>query len=158
LQESREADLQLHVIDLADPRLEDNIKQVQKVLHEIEADDLPQLFVYNKIDVLQQNARIEYDESGTPVAVYLSAQSGDGLNLLTEAIVTLLSDSYQRLNLALPPDAASWRARFHEMGAVQQEHFDEQGVCLLQIALAKPQWERLLKQSDGLLQNFIVST
>lgn len=158
LQESREADLQLHVIDLADPRLEDNIKQVQKVLHEIEADDLPQLFVYNKIDVLQQNARIEYDESGIPVAVYLSAQSGAGLDLLTEAIVQLLSDSYQRLNLALPPDASPWRARFHEMGAVQQEHFDEQGVCLLQIALAKPQWERLLKQSDGLLQNFIVTT
>ena len=131
---------------------------MQKVLHEIEADDLPQLFVYNKIDVLQQNARIEYDESGMPCAVYLSAQSGEGLELLIEAIVKLLSDSYQRLHLAIPPEAAPWRAKFHEMGAVQQERFDEQGVCLLQIALAKPQWERLLKQSDGLLQNFIVST
>ena len=158
LQESREADLQLHVVDFSDPRLEDNIQQVHKVLHEIEADDLPQLFVYNKIDLLQQSARIEYNESGIPTAVYLSAQSGEGIEFLTQAIVHLLSDSYQRLTLSLPPDAAPWRARFHEMGAVQQENFDERGFCLLHIALAKSQWERLLKQSDGLLQNFIVST
>ena len=156
LQESREADLQLHVVDAADPRMADNIGQVQHVLHEIEADGLPQLMVYNKIDLVEQPARIEYNEQGVAVAVYMSARSGDGLALLFQAIVSLLSDSFLRLQLALPPEASAWRARLHEMGAVQGESFDEAGVCLLQLALAKPQWTRLLKQSDGLLQNFLV--
>ena len=158
LQESREADLQLHVIDLSDPRQEDNINQVQQVLHEIEADDLPQLRVYNKIDAMDQPARIEFNQDGVPIAVYVSARESQGIELLTQAIITLLSDSYQRLWLNLPPDASLWRARLHEIGAVQQEQFDDSGFCQLQLTLAKPQWERLLKQSDGLLQNFIVST
>lgn len=52
LQETREADLQLHVIDCADERMEDNMAQVQTVLAEIEADDLPQLQVFNKLDAV----------------------------------------------------------------------------------------------------------
>lgn len=156
LQESREADLQLHVVDAADPRMADNISQVQHVLHEIEADGLPQLMVYNKIDLVGQPTRIEYNDQGVAVAVYISARDGNGISLLFEAIVSLLSDSFLRLQLALPPEASAWRARLHEMGAVQGESFDEAGVCQLKLALAKPQWTRLLKQSDGLLQNFLV--
>ncbi len=156
LQESREADLQLHVVDVADPRMADNIHQVQQVLHEIEADGLPQLLVYNKIDLVDQSPRIEYNDQGVAVAVYLSAQQNLGIDLLFQAIISLLSDSFLRLQLALPPEASAWRARLHEIGAVQQEQFDESGVCQLKLALAKPQWTRLLKQSDGLLQNFLV--
>lgn len=156
LQESREADLQLHVVDVADARMSDNIQQVQQVLQEIEADGLPQLLVYNKIDLVDQSARIEYNEQGLAVAVYLSAREDLGIDLLYQAIISLLSDSYLRLQLALPPEASAWRARLHEMGAVQHEKFDESGICQLKLALAKPQWTRLLKQSDGLLQNFLV--
>jgi len=69
-----------------------------------------------------------------------------------------LSDSYQRLQLLLPPDAGHWRARLHQLGAVQQEHFEPDGSCRLELALASAQWARLLKLSAGQLQNFIVST
>lgn len=156
LQESREADLQLHVIDGADPRMDDNINQVQQVLHEIGADQQPQLKVFNKIDQNGQPARIEYDEQGVPQAVYLSALSGEGLPLLQQAISMRLSEQFLRLTLLLPATAAAWRARLHQDAVVQQELFDEQGQCQLKICLANGHWDRLNSQSHGLLQSCVL--
>lgn len=158
LQESRDADLQLHVIDVADQRMADNIKQVQLVLHEIDADQVPQLLVFNKIDQTEQEARIEYNEQAEPIAVYLSAKQGEGIDLLLQVIRERLADDFTQLDLKLPTDAAMWRARLHELSAVQTESFTELGETQLRIALSKAEWARLLKQSDGLLQNYIVST
>ena len=158
LQESRDADLQLHVIDVADQRMADNIKQVQLVLHEIDADQVPQLLVFNKIDQTEQEARIEYNEQAEPVAVYISAKQGVGIELLLQVIRERLADDYMQLDLKLPADAAMWRARLHELSAVQTESFTDLGETQVRIALSKAEWARLLKQSDGLLQNYIVST
>lgn len=157
LQESRDADLQLHVIDVADQRMADNIKQVQLVLHEIDADQVPQLLVFNKIDQTEQQARIEYNERAEPMAVYISAKQGLGIELLLQVIRERLADDFTQLDLKLPADAAIWRARLHELSAVQTESFTELGETQLRIALSKAEWARLLKQSDGLLQNYIVS-
>lgn len=157
LQESRDADLQLHVIDVADQRMADNIKQVQLVLHEIDADQVPQLLVFNKIDQTDQQARIEYNERAEPVAVYISAKQGLGIELLLQVIRERLADDFTQLDLKLPADAAIWRARLHELSAVQTESFTELGETQLRIALSKAEWARLLKQSDGLLQNYIVN-
>ncbi|MBP8228267.1 MAG: GTPase HflX [Pararheinheimera sp.] len=157
LQESRDADLQLHVIDVADQRMADNIKQVQLVLHEIDADQVPQLLVFNKIDQTEQQARIEYNEQAEPIAVYISAKQGLGIELLLQVIRERLADDYMQLDLKLPADAALWRARLHELSAVQTESFTDLGETQLRIVLSKAQWARLLKQSDGLLQNYIVS-
>lgn len=157
LQESRDADLQLHVIDVADQRMADNIKQVQLVLHEIDADQVPQLLVFNKIDQTEQEARIEYNEQAEPIAVYISAKQGVGIELLLQVIRERLADDYMQLDLKLPADAAMWRARLHELSAVQTESFTDLGETQVRIALSKAEWARLLKQSDGLLQNYIVS-
>lgn len=157
LQESRDADLQLHVIDVADQRMADNIKQVQLVLHEIDADQVPQLLVFNKIDQTEQQARIEYNEQADPIAVYISAKQGLGIELLLQVIRERLADDYMQLDLKLPADAALWRARLHELSAVQTESFTDLGETQLRIVLSKAQWARLVKQSDGLLQNYIVS-
>ncbi len=157
LQESRDADLQLHVIDVADQRMADNIKQVQLVLHEIDADQVPQLLVFNKIDQTEQEARIEYNEQAEPIAVYISAKQGGGIELLLQVIRERLADDYMQLDLKLPADAAMWRARLHELSAVQTESFTDLGETQVRIALSKAEWARLLKQSDGLLQNYIVS-
>jgi len=157
LQESRDADLQLHVIDVADQRMADNIKQVQLVLHEIDADQVPQLLVFNKIDQTEQQARIEYNEQAEPIAVYISAKQDVGIDLLLQVIRERLADDYMQLDLKLPADAAMWRARLHELSAVQTESFTDLGETQVRIALSKAEWARLLKQSDGLLQNYIVS-
>lgn len=158
LQESRDADLQLHVIDAADERIDDNILQVQHVLSEIDADQVPQLRVYNKIDLNGQQPRIEYDEQGQAVAVYMSAQTGLGFDLLQQAIVERLSGQHIRLVLALEPKHSVWRARCHEAGVVQREQFDEHGICHIVVAMPCSVWDKWVKQSDGELAALVQPT
>ena len=157
LQETREADLQLHVVDAADPRKEENMQQVAEVLAEIGADQLPQLIVFNKIDLLEQQPRIEYNEYTQPVAVYLSAASGAGIELLTKAIAELLSEHHIELALSIPPAQSAWRSRFHQLHCIVQEGFDTEGYCQLHLRLSESVWQRCLKQSKGVLENYIVT-
>lgn len=156
LQETRDADLQLHVIDVADERMSDNIAQVQAVLTEIDAVDVPQLKIYNKIDRAQLTPRIEYNEQQQPQAVYLSAATGEGIELLQQALVQRLAGAFLQLQLALPPEASQWRARFHQLGAVRTERFDDNGICWMTLGLDHASWERLVKQSDEELNRYMV--
>ncbi len=157
LQETRDADIQLHVIDASDPRREENIRQVQLVLQEIDAAEVPQLLVFNKIDQIGQLPRIEYSDEGRPRAVYLSALTGEGLDLLQQALTALLSEQHVQLTLLLPPEAANWRAKLFQLQAVLAEEFVTDGYCRLEIQLSAAQWARLLKQSEQQLENYIVS-
>lgn len=89
LKEAAQADILLHVIDAAHPEAESQIRAVQEVLEQIQASELPQLRIYNKIDQLNIPSRIDYDETGLPHSVYLSALSGEGLSdgLLAKAVL-----------------------------------------------------------------------
>lgn len=156
LQETRDADLQLHVIDAADPRRDENMRQVQLVLTEIDAAEVPQLLVFNKIDQLAQQPRIEYNEQGLPAAVWLSALTGAGLDLLQQALIERLSQQYLHLQLCLPPHYSQLRAQLFALQAVQHEQFLEDGSYQLQLKLAAAQWARLLKQYGQPLENYIV--
>jgi GTP-binding protein HflX len=157
LQESQDADLVLLVVDYADSDHQSKLDQVQRVLTEIEADAVPQLLVWNKIDQCDLTARIDYDEQGIAQAVFVSAHRGDGIDLLQQAIRQRLSTDYVQLKLSLPSEAGEWRARLHQLKAVKQETFSEQGNALVTISLSAADWGRLLQQSDGLLENYIVS-
>ncbi|MCC5825148.1 ribosome rescue GTPase HflX [Alkalimonas sp.] len=157
LQETQDADLVLLVVDYADGDYPAKLAQVQKVLAEIEASEVPQLLVWNKIDQCALAPRIDRDEDDLPQAVYLSAQTGEGVPLLLDAIRQRLAQHYLRLTLSLPADAGIWRARLHQLHAVEQEHFTEQGTTELRISVSATDWGRLLQQSKGRLENYIVS-
>ena len=158
LQETREADLQLHVIDCADERLQDNVAQVELVLEEIEANELPQLLVYNKVDMLPDAApRLERDESGRPRAVWVSALTGEGLALLLQVIGEFLLPGIAQHQLELPPSAGRLRSLFYQMKAIQSEQITEHGSLLLAIRMPQSDWNRLLKQEGEDLSAFIVS-
>ena len=90
LEEVSQADLLLHVIDAKMHGDEERAEQVRAVLAEIGADRQPILEVYNKIDLVNEPARIERGAHGEPIAVWLSAQRGDGIDLLVEAITERL--------------------------------------------------------------------
>ncbi|WP_321409143.1 ribosome rescue GTPase HflX [Tolumonas auensis] len=157
LQETREADLQLHVIDCADERVQDNMAQVNEVLHEIEADEVPQLLVYNKVDCLPEGIpRIERDDTGKPVAVWLSALTGEGTDLLLTVLDELLSVQIVEHQLKLPVSAARLRSRLYELKAIQRENYAEDGNCIMQIRLSEVEWLRLVKQEGPDILNFIV--
>jgi GTP-binding protein HflX len=103
LEESVQADLLLHVVDASAPDRDTQIAEVERVLQEIGASDVPQLLVYNKIDRLDRAPAVERDPYGTIRAVFASAATGNGLDLLREALV-------QRLRARRETGAASTEA------------------------------------------------
>jgi GTP-binding protein HflX len=131
LQEAREAHLLLHVVDATDPRRDEHIHQVDSVLAEIGAGDIPQLRVYNKIDRLQLEPHLERTPDGTPGAVWISAAAEQapaaGIELLREAVVDRLDLKVRRLWLRLPVSAGALRARLYAAGVVRDERTMEDG-------------------------------
>ena len=154
LSEAREADLLLHVIDAADPNRDDRIAQVDAVLAEVGAGDLPQLLVFNKIDRIE-GAEARHDHSGGDAddpghreRVWLSARDGRGLELLQAALARRLDLQRVFGELRLPPQAGRLRARLHQLEAVRAEQADEHG-WLLQVDLPRSEVERLAARADG---------
>ncbi|MCA8864974.1 MULTISPECIES: ribosome rescue GTPase HflX [unclassified Halomonas] len=146
LQEASEASLLVHVIDAADPDRELNVEQVELVLKEIGADDVPVLKVMNKIDKLDSAPRIERDGHGMPEVVWLSAQQGQGLELLHDALSERLANDVIGFSLTLTPEQGKLRAGLHELNAVREEAFDEQGHSVLDVRLPRRDFNQLMAQ------------
>lgn len=156
LQETREASLLLHVVDAADDRIDDNIHAVNLVLEEIEADDIPTLIVMNKIDMLEDfEPRIDRNEDNLPVRVWLSAQTGEGIPLLFQALTERLSGEIAHLELRLPPEEGRLRSRFYQLQAIEREWNDENGCVCLEVRLPIVDWRRLCKKEQQ-LESYIV--
>lgn len=90
LEETANADLLLHVVDAASPDREEQIAVVNAVLAEIGAGDVPQLMVWNKIDLTQGAAGVLEDACGNIDRVLLSARTGEGLDILRQALAARL--------------------------------------------------------------------
>ncbi|MDE2249427.1 MAG: GTPase HflX, partial [Xanthomonadaceae bacterium] len=127
LAEARDADLLLHVSDAADDERERLHGVVDKVLEEIDAGDVPQLHVMNKIDLAGAEPHIDRDAEGRPVRVWLSAATGAGLDLLRQALGELLGGERVRSSLCLPLSAGRLHARLRAAGAISAETVDEHG-------------------------------
>jgi GTPase len=146
LEETLSADLLLHVIDAADAERENHVYQVQEVLEEIGASEIPQLQVYNKLDLLKQKPRIDRNADGLPERVWVSAQAGEGLDLLREAIAEVLGQDMVNEEVRLDPAQGSLRAEFYSLGAVQEETYSDDGMSHLQVRLPRADWNRLMKK------------
>ncbi len=151
LAEARDADLLLHVVDASDPERDERIADVEAVLAEIGAADLPQVLVYNKIDLLHADVsgdggeeasadglssssaapepayRLDYIDGGELPRAWVSAMSGAGIDGLLRAIEHRLGSERVRAELQLPSSAGRLRARLHAQGLVAGEHADEHG-------------------------------
>lgn len=157
LQETREADLLLHIVDCADEDMGDNFEQVQKVLKEIGAEEIPQLVVCNKIDLLEDvSPKIDYDSEGIPTRVWVSAQQQKGLEQLKEAINDLVGKTNLELTLQIPATAGHYLGQFYRLDVIQQKEYDDLGNCILSVRLLEADWRRLMKQSQGELETFVV--
>lgn len=156
LEESANADLLLHIIDAHEPERQSQIEQVLNVLSEIQADSLPILEVYNKIDLMPEvSPQIQRDDQGKPVRVWISAAQKQGLDLLIQAIDELLTEDIFTGTLCLPPTFAKLRASFFKLNAVQQETTDDKGNLLLFIRISKTDLNRLLSREKHEVKAFL---
>src|SRR6185369_12334349 len=148
LTETREAALLLHVIDASDPHHEDRRQQVETVLNEIGAAEVPCLPVYNKID------RAGADFVGEPEGLLpnrycVSAVTGSGLAELRAAIVARVSGERFVGELHLGPQQSRVRAKLFEWHAVRGETADPDGGWTLAVELPAQRW-RQLRDQEGL--------
>ena len=148
LEETTEASLLLHIIDCYDGRRDDNIEQVESVLAEIGADEIPVLQVFNKIDLLDGfTPRIDRNEEGIPVRVWVSAVSGEGIDILFDAIVERLAEDVVHHFVLLGPADGKLRALLHEAGSVLSEEHRETGDSVVEVRLQNRDWLQLLSRA-----------
>lgn len=153
LEETIQSDLLLHIIDIADQRIEDNIEAVNAVLSQIKADKVPALLVFNKSDLKEEVAAgIVRDESGKPVRVNVSARTGAGLDELLAAVSELLSLDQCKFELKLGYQDGKLRAMLCELKAVESLGYDETGSEHVKITLKPSDASRIDKLSKGRLK------
>lgn len=136
LQEASEADLLLHVIDASSEERADTIYQVNQVLEDIEANEVRQLEVFNKVDLLDDiQPRIERDDVGNPVRVWLSAETGVGIDLLYQALAEIFSNTKIKRICRLRPDQGDIRAKLFACAKILSEKNDDLGGCELAVEI-----------------------
>lgn len=157
LQEIRSSDLLLHVIDACSEERDDNIEQVNQVLKKIDADSVPQIAVYNKIDQLAYDTpRIERDKDGSAIRVWLSAAKDQGVTALLQILSEHIHPDKIRKQLCLPPERTRLRAQLYELGTIYHEKLNSTGNWELDVELCYQDWEALCRQEA--LQTMLLST
>ncbi|MDZ7770804.1 MAG: ribosome rescue GTPase HflX [Woeseiaceae bacterium] len=146
LQEAREADLILHLIDASDPDRWQRVRQVNAVLAELGADEVPQIRVYNKIDKLERRSKMALNRDGEGRAVWLSAATGEGLPLLLEAIAARLRRKMVRGMMRLRADQGRQRSQLFALGAVARESALDDGGWFLEINMGERDLQRFIKR------------
>ncbi|MEE9411522.1 MAG: ribosome rescue GTPase HflX [Methylococcales bacterium] len=146
LLEAKQADLILHVIDVCSDQRDDMMEQVDSVLAEIGADKIPQIQLFNKIDLSDgMTPRLETDVAGKPTKVWLSAKQKRGLDLLDQALSDFFQDNLVDKVILIAPQQASIRAKLFDIGEIIDDQPDAAGGWKMSI--------RIHKKDLGLLNN-----
>jgi GTP-binding protein HflX len=156
LEEAASSTLLLHIIDAATDERIRNIEQVELVLEEIGAAELPQLKIFNKIDLLSNvTPRIDRDDAGKPIAVWLSAQTGLGCELLDQALSELLGTEMIVGQLLLSPQDGRLRSALYAQQAIAAELFREDGICVANLRVPKSDLLRILSAQAITLEDLV---
>ncbi len=149
LEEVINASLLIHVVDAADPDYLDRIEQVNEVLHEIGADQVPTVMVMNKIDLSDDAPGITQHNADEVVryTVRLSAETGAGLDYFSEAVYGVLAAEHNLVRLLIPPQKAQLRARLYEKCQVLEESITDDGAWQLTANLSHAECGWLQSQS-----------
>ena len=144
LQEARDADLLLHVVDASDPLRDERMEQVREVLRGIGAGEIRELVVFNKIDLVEQKPRIVQGADGIATLVAASAVTGEGLPELREALAHAVRPNQVRRTLHLELLAAAVRSDLYRRNAVRSERQCEDGSWDLEVELDLTEVAKLL--------------
>lgn len=128
LSEAKEADLLLHVVDSSDPLLIEHIQTVDKVLKEMDCEDIPQFLVANKID--QDGAQLGIHDllKDYPDLIRVSAIKGDGIDELIHQIGIDMSQNWKTIDVTIPFTHGSLLSKIKTSTNILQEKIDETGI------------------------------
>ncbi len=156
LQETVLAGLLLHVIDCASPQRSVCVAEVNSVLDQIGASEIPQIEVYNKVDLLDGEApRVERGDDGLVQRVWISARDGSGIELLREAVAEFFHQGHVRHTIHLRPEDGRLRSRLYQVANVLSEDVLEHGGWRIEIELPRREYERLISRERDLESRLI---
>jgi len=144
LQEARDADLLLHVVDASDPLRDERIEQVREVLRGIGAGEIRELTIFNKIDSSGDAPRVAVGADGIATQVWASAVSGSGLPDLRDALVHAVRPNQVKRLLHLELEAAAVRSDLYKRNAVRLERQCDDGSWDVEVELAAGELAKLL--------------
>ena len=148
LDEVREADLLIHVIDVDHDQRQQRIDDVNQVINMIGATEVPQLEVYNKIDNYpEMDARIELEDNGLNTRIWLSSHTGEGVTFLREEISRQINQNRQAHFIDLPVTAGQLRAKLFDLGAVRHEDVNEEGGWTMEVELEEFRLHKLCEEA-----------
>ncbi|MBT8129226.1 MAG: GTPase HflX, partial [Gammaproteobacteria bacterium] len=155
LQETAEAHLLLHVIDASDENRDSQIEEVESVLEQIQADKIERIQVMNKIDINGVEPRVDYDAQNRARRIWLSAQTGEGLDLLRSELARVFRSEMLVGEITLLPAQARLRALLFELGAVRHESIDQSGHYCLEVCIARRDLQKLAHRENVSLERLM---
>lgn len=130
LDEVREADILLHIIDVSHPLFEEQIVVVQDTLEEIGAGDKPTIFVFNKIDRLQDRSNLPLLQARYPRSVFISAARGINISSMEEAIVALLDENVIEETITFSQQDHEVISRIHEIAEILEKQYEDDRITI----------------------------
>ena len=128
LEEVTEADLLLHVVDISHSEAEAQINAVDKVLTELEADDVPTIMLFNKIDQIEDESQMLMLKTRYPQAISISAQRGDGISELMEMLAERFASHGAMINLHIPYKDSKVLQLLYKHGTVLDAEYADEAV------------------------------
>lgn len=146
LEEVKQSDLIVHVVDGSSEERDLQMTEVDLVLEEINASDVPQLLIYNKIDLIEEGPRVDRDADGQPTRVWVSSLTGEGIPELIEALSQRLSHDVVEPWLKLNPAEGQLRSALFDLDAVLEEEVKDDGMIYMHVRIEEHRLNRLLSR------------
>ena len=152
LEEVANAALLLHVVDIDNPDRRECMHEVDRVLAEIGAEEIPVIVVFNKIDAIDAQPRYDCDRHGLPDRVWLSAHTGAGMDFLHHAISLQLRRNRRVYRLRIPTAHGWLRAQLFQRANVLGEDIDPRGAWVVDIEMSDAtfNWMRQQREFEGI--------
>lgn len=158
LQETREADLVLHVIDCVDENRQEKIDAVDQVLVEVGAEKTPQLQIFNKIDLAQYKPRIDRDENGKATRLWVSAKTAEGFDEFKQVLIEYFAEKTICCELVLNPDEGLLRSKLYQQKVITDETYNDDGSVHLKLQISDIQIKKLSRQLEISAERFHICT
>jgi GTP-binding protein HflX len=130
LAEIREADCILHVVDLSSPSFQDQMAEVDKILAEMGLAKTPHIYVFNKVDALEDDLPLRWVEKEHPDGVFVSARDKRNLTVLQEKMRAVMAADMVELSVDIPAGDGLLLSELHRLSEVLEERHDEHGSNL----------------------------